>query len=165
MRSVLLLLLAAAGVLLWLRLRVPAASEPEHVNAPPAMTPAEELRRIGEDLYAGQCPQYGRGPRESLEAQLADASLPNGKRLQLQLDLADEVLEAGDVKRAIALLEENLALAEKVGNERQHEKAQRALGRAWLREGENQNCIARHNADCCIFPPRAGALDRKSTRL
>src|SRR5262245_41813910 len=155
MRSVLLLLLAAAGVLLWLRLRDGGAGEPAST---PAMTPAEEFKRIGEELYAGQCPQYGRGPRESMEAQLADASLPNGKRLQVQLDLADEVLEAGDVKRAIALLEENLALAEKVGNERQHEKAQRALGRAWLREGENQNCIARHNADCCIFPPRAGAL-------
>jgi len=155
MRLVLVVLLLVAAVLLWMRTRAPGPA-PAPGSTPP--TPAEEFRRLGEELYAGECPQYGRAPRESLEAQLADPALPNGKRLQLQLELAGEVLEAGEVTRAIALLEENLALAEKVGNGRQHQKAVRELARAWLREAENQNCIARHNADCCILPPRAGAL-------
>ncbi len=156
MRFALLALLLVVGLLLWTRLRVPEPGEPPSGSGP--ITSAEEFRQIGEELYAGKCPQYGRAPRAKFEAELADPNLPNGKRLQLQLDLAGEYIEAGEVTRGIALLEENLALARKVGNERQYQKAQRDLAQAWLREAENQNCIARHNADCCILPARAGAL-------
>src|SRR5688572_3071541 len=140
MRFVLAALVLVLGVVLWLR----SAAGPGEAPAPSGPSPAEEFRRIGEELYAGRCPQYGRAVREGLERQLADPAIPNGKRLQLSLELAGEYLEAGDVTRSIALLEENLALAEKVGNERQHAKAVRDLARAWLREAENQNCIVRH---------------------
>src|SRR6185436_1621651 len=128
------------------------------LSAEPASAVAEEFRRIGDEMYAGRCPQYGRAPREGYEKDLADPALPNGKRLQTQLELSGEYLEAGDVTHAIELLEENLALAKKVGNEKQYQKAERALAEAWLRESENQNCIQRHNAECCIMPPRAGAV-------
>jgi hypothetical protein len=155
MRFVLLALLLGVAFLVWMRIPAPGAGTPASSSAP--VLPAEEFRRIGEQLYAGKCPQYGRAPREAFEAQLADAAMPNGKRLQTQLDLAGEYLESGEVTRAIALLEENLALARKCGNERQHQKAVRSLAEAWLREAENQNCILRHNADCCILPAREGA--------
>ncbi len=156
MRFVLLTLLLAAGLLLWTRMSAPEPSTVPAVAA--AASPAEEFRRIGEELYAGQCPQYGRGPRETFEAQLDDPAIPNGKRLPLQLDLASEYVEAGEVTRAIQLLEESLELAQKSNNVRQQRKVVNQLAQAWLREAENQNCIERHNADCCILPARAGAL-------
>jgi len=127
-------------------------------RAPSGPTPGEEFRRIADEMYAGACPQYGGAKRAELEAELERPGLPNGKRLQLQLDLANEYLEAGEVPRCIALLESNLELARSCDNQRQEQKAVRDLARAWLREAEDQNCIARHNADCCILPARAGAL-------
>src|SRR6185503_9306139 len=155
MRFVLVTLLLAAGLVFWARR---SATEPSGLSTTPiAASPAEEFRRIGEELYARQCPQYGRGPRETFEAQLADPALPNGKRLPLQLDLASEYVEVGEVTRAIELLEQSLELAQKSNNQRQQRKVVNQLAQAWLREAENQNCIARHNADCCILPARAGA--------
>jgi len=72
--------------------------------------------------------------------------------------LANEYLEAGEVQRAIELLEGTLARTLAGEDARLRRKAARDLAQAWLREAENQNCIERHNADCCILPIRAGAL-------
>ena len=155
MRFALLTLLLVGALFFWMRSAPTAGTVPA---TPAAASPAEELRRLGTELYAGQCPQYGRAPREAFEGLLADPALPNGKRIPLQLDLATEYLEAGEVTRAIELLEKNVELARKSNNLRQEKKAVRELARAWLREAENKNCIERHNADCCIFPPREGAI-------
>src|SRR5262245_44124302 len=152
--TVVALLLAAAGY----AVMRPAPTASTVASTPAPASPAEELRRIGTELYAGQCPQYGRAPRETFEGLLADPSMPNGKRIPTQIDLASEYLEAGEVPRAIELLEKTVELAKKCDNARQEKKAMRDLARAWLREAENENCIERHNADCCIFPPREGAI-------
>jgi hypothetical protein len=154
MRFTLLALFLAGATLVW----VGASGSTASPSAVVAVSPAEELKRIGTELYAGQCPQYGRAPREAFEGLLADQSLPNGKRIPTQIDLATEYLEAGEVTRAIELLEKTGELARKMGNVRQEKKVVRELARAWLREAENENCIERHNADCCIFPPREGAI-------
>src|SRR5688572_9887064 len=132
MRLVLVTLLLAAGLLLWTRR---SALESGVLPASGvAVSPAEEFRRIGDELYAGQCPQYGRGARETFEAQLDDPAIPNGKRLPLQLDLATEYVEAGEVTRAIELLEQSLELAQKSNNARQQRKVVNQLAQAWLRE-------------------------------
>jgi hypothetical protein len=121
-------------------------------------TPADEFRRIAEELYSGDCPQYGRAPRMALEERMRDPALTVAERLGLELELAGELLKVGEVPRAIALLEDCLARAKTVADERLLRRAMRDLAQAWLREAENQNCLARHNADCCILPARAGAL-------
>src|SRR5262245_33205595 len=99
MRLTVLALLVAAGLLVLMRLRpgeptgapsspseppslpsvtlsdseprAPSASTPPARSAGPE-TPAEEFRRIADELYAGDCPQYGLAPRKALEAELAD---------------------------------------------------------------------------------------------
>jgi hypothetical protein len=156
MRFAILALFLAGAVFLWAREPARTASAPPAATAP--ASPAEELRRIGTELYAGQCPPYGRAPRETFEGLLADPAMPNGKRLPLMQDLAKEYVEAGEVQRAIELLEEALELARKSKNARQERRVARDLAQAWLREAENQNCIERHEADCCILPVRAGAI-------
>jgi hypothetical protein len=171
MRLTLLVVLVVAALLILSRLRpsppagVPSTSTtstaPSAAPTPPApsgpLSPAEEFRRIGEEMYAGQCPQYGRAPREAFEAQLADPVLPDDKRVSLQVDLAGEYLKAGEVPRAIEVLESARKRAESGGDPQLLRKVVQNLGQAWLREAENQNCIQRHNAECCIFPPREGA--------
>jgi tetratricopeptide (TPR) repeat protein len=132
-------------------------SKPESVAAVP-MTPAEEFAKIADDLYAGQCPQYGKALRETLAAQVADLALPNGKRLPMLVDLANEYLETGEVKHSIETLEKAMEIARGGDNVRQQRKIARELAQAWLREAEDQNCIQRHNAECCILPAREGAL-------
>ena len=154
-RLVLLALLLAGALLLLTRSSAPGPSMVPGASAP---TPAEEFRRIGDDLFAGACPQYGRAPRLELEAKLsALAGTSDEQRVPLQLDLANEYLEAGEVRRAIELLADTLARSRASGDAH-FQRTERELARAWLREAENQNCIERHNADCCILPARAGAL-------
>jgi tetratricopeptide (TPR) repeat protein len=149
MRLLLAALLLAGALYLVLRSTGPA---------PDALSPAEEFLRIAEELYAGSCPQYGRAPRAALEAELAGPSVSGDQRVALELELANEYLEAGEVTRAIELYEQALEHSRASSDERLQRKAKRDLALAWLREAENQNCIARHNADCCIVPARAGAL-------
>src|SRR5262245_11352083 len=163
MRFAVLALLLAGAVFYFVR-SPSSSSAPSTASGPAAdpatstLPPAEVLKRIGTELYAGQCPQYGRAPRETFEGLLADPAIANGKRVPLQIDLAAEYLEAGEVTRAIELLEKTVELARASDNARQEKKAVRDLARAWLREAENKNCIERHNADCCIFPPREGTI-------
>ncbi|MEQ1890977.1 MAG: CRTAC1 family protein [Planctomycetota bacterium] len=118
----------------------------------------DELRRIGNELYAGDCAQYGRALRERLVAELAAPELKRGERIDKMEQLAFELVEAGEVPQGISVCEQALALARDGNNARRARRLERFLAQAWLREAENQNCVARHNAECCIFPPREGAL-------
>ncbi|HEX6882816.1 MAG TPA: CRTAC1 family protein [Planctomycetota bacterium] len=159
-RSFRLVLAALVGAALALFLRE-LVSRPDAAPVDPRTatpTPGEEFRAIAEDLYAGHCPQYGRAPRAAIEAQLEAPDLASGKRLPLLVDLANEYLEAGETRRSIATLEEARTLAQASGNERHQRKVLRELAQAWLREAEDQNCLQRHNAECCILPARPGAV-------
>jgi len=123
-----------------------------------AQAHTDELRRLGEQLYAGDCAQYGRALRERLAAELAAPDLKRGERIDKLEQLAFELVEAGEVERGIERCEEALALAREGNNLKRQRRVERFLAQAWLRQAENENCVARHNAECCIFPPREGAL-------
>ncbi|MEQ1890976.1 MAG: CRTAC1 family protein [Planctomycetota bacterium] len=152
-----LVVLAGTGLLIWLRGWPSPAPEPVPEPAPPASN-AAELRRIGAELYVDDCPQYGRELRERLAAELAVPGHTRGERMEMLEQLASELLEVGEVPRAIELAQEALQLARQGNNPRRQRHVTRLLAQCWLREAENQNCLARHDRECCIFPPRAGAL-------
>ncbi|MSR63919.1 MAG: CRTAC1 family protein [Planctomycetes bacterium] len=122
-----------------------------------AETPTEEFLRIGKELYANENPFIGAGPRRNLEQALADPVLPVEKRVELQVQLSQEYLKGAEVERAIELLETTLELAQgSAGGE-----LQRHLGLAYLRQAEQENCVKRHNAECCIFPLQGGAVHQE----
>ena len=122
-----------------------------------AETPAQEFQRIGKELYENENPFIGAAPRRALEQQLEDPALALEKRIELQAQLGKEYLKAAEIERALALLEQTMELAQSRAPalvQRLH----RQLGLAYLRQAEQLNCVARHNADCCIFPLKDGAI-------
>jgi hypothetical protein len=119
----------------------------------------EEFTRIGEALYAGTNPVIGSADRKRLEQALAKPALEALRRVRILMQLSDEQLEAGDVELAITTLDQALELSLEIEDERNLRlRIHRALGLAYLRLAENQNCIERHNRECCIFPLAGGAV-------
>ncbi len=128
-------------------------------DGPKTESVLQEFRRIGEALYAGDNPVIGTAERKRLEAVLGSGDAQGERRVRTLMQLAEEELEAGDVERSIETLRGALALAEESGEERKLVlRIHRLLGLAHLRLAENQNCVERHNAECCIFPLAGGAL-------
>ncbi|MSR60998.1 MAG: CRTAC1 family protein [Planctomycetes bacterium] len=121
-------------------------------------TPAQEFLRIGRALYDGDCAPVGAEPARSIARRLKEGPLEPGKKFGEMADLGHEWLELGKVDEAIALLEEALTLARSEDKPKVENRIQRELGLAYLRLAENQNCVERHSASCCILPLGDGAL-------
>jgi len=137
-------------------LLVPQA--PSAAPAPAQETPAQEFRRLGEELYAGDCPIMGTALRRSLMQELQQPDLKPRQRIQASLQLGQELTEAGQVERAIETLEQALEFASHEGRENALGPLHRQLAIAYLRQAENVNCVERRNGDCCVLPLREGAL-------
>jgi len=149
MPILLTLLLLAAGT-------APQDSAP--AAATRAETPAEEFQRIGKELYEGDNPYVGSMIRTRLEEAYKDPALPPDKKIELALALGKEYLKGTQVDQAIETYEGALALAQKNGLAPFLARLHRMLGLAYLRQAEQENCVRRHNAECCIFPLEGGAI-------
>jgi tetratricopeptide (TPR) repeat protein len=123
-----------------------------------AETPAEEFRRIGHELYDNENPFIGAGPRVALEKALQDPALEDAKRVDFSIQLGKEYLKGADVARAIGTLESAAKLAEGHAGRELQLRLHRQLGLAYLRLAEQENCVRRHNGDCCLFPLEGGAV-------
>jgi len=119
-------------------------------------TPREEFRRIGEELYSNENPFVGTGMRRLLEKGLAAPGLPLEKRVEFLVQLAKEELKFIELEAAIARLEGLLAELGPGGPKALRLRVHRQLALAYLRLAEQENCVARHNAECCIFPLEGG---------
>jgi len=120
----------------------------------PQQTPRQEFEAYAERIFAGDNPYLGNHPREVLEARLASGELGPTERAQAEARLGKELVQAGELEPAIERLEH--ALESGVARGVAAQQLRRALALAYLRLAENQNCLERHNADCCIFPFREG---------
>ena len=76
-----------------------------------------------------------------------------GSSEALRFQLAQELLNAGRTDEAVALLEPMVAAAPP-GPGRTERR--RWLAIAYLRGGEQRNCLQRHNPDSCLLPIRGG---------
>ncbi|MFY9821489.1 MAG: VCBS repeat-containing protein, partial [Thermoanaerobaculia bacterium] len=97
---------------------------------------------------------------ERLRAELARAAGP-GERLRLQIALGNELVQAGKSEEAIAQLLNARSAAEKLEEAVRGpvlERIGEGLGIAYLRLGEQENCLAHHTADSCLLPIRAGGV-------
>jgi FG-GAP-like repeat/ASPIC and UnbV len=89
--------------------------------------------------------------------------------LQARLDLSEHLLVAGDSAIAAVELETLRGLIQKNGAAAtpalEHEAAE-MLAIAYLRAGEQQNCLTNHNAESCVYPIRGGGvhLDRRGAQ-
>jgi hypothetical protein len=124
-------------------------------------SPAEELVRIGRALYDGDCPHYGAEPARTIERLLKSGGVEPERRINALADLGRERLEQGRVSEAITLLEEALELADASSDEKMQWRAHLDLGNAFLRLAEDQNCVERPGAPCCVLPLPEEGLHRK----
>src|SRR5688572_23618901 len=88
-----------------------ATATPAQSSSPASETPAEEFRRIGEELYANENPFIGAGPRRELERALENPALEDVKRVDLLILLGKELLKGLDVQAAVERLEEAARLS------------------------------------------------------
>jgi len=117
-----------------------------------------EFRRLAEALAAGPNPFLGRGQRPRLEAALAGGEVRGARRRGLQTQLAKTLLKAGDIDRAIELMEEVLRGGEQRATPAEVEGQLSLMALAYLRKAETENCVRRNNEDSCIFPLAGGAV-------
>jgi tetratricopeptide (TPR) repeat protein len=139
----------------------PPARPQDPASAAGTETPAEEFRRIGKELYENDNPFIGAGPVRALEEALEQPGLTDEKRIDLLMQLARKYLEGADVARAIATMEAAVELAAGRESRELRLRMHRQLGLAYLRLAEQENCVRRHNAECCILPLRGGAIHQE----
>jgi len=79
------------------------------------------------------------------------------KRLRLNILIANERVLAGDTRQGIEELENALAIMESgevTVSERSLLNLHEQLGIAWLRLGEQENCLKNHTSESCLMPIR-----------
>ncbi len=105
------------------------------------------------------------GTRELKATRKKIRELPEGtpvdERWSLLHQLGNLELRAGQVERAIVTLLQGLELVPQLPREVRRARAVESsfrVGMAYLRLGENQHCVAVHNAESCVFPIRGGGI-------
>ncbi|MEO0473596.1 MAG: FG-GAP-like repeat-containing protein, partial [Bacteroidota bacterium] len=112
---------------------------------------AYELDRIADDASTGDFPYLNQLAADELRMQIANAD--SQKAFELQEKLAEQLLWAGETDEAIEVLENWL---EKRGDRDtvtfNNYHGFELLALAYLRQGEQQNCLDHHNPASCIMP-------------
>jgi hypothetical protein len=118
-----------------------------------------EFLEVARRLREGHNEFFGHAQVTDLEAKLARAADDRAERVRLHGLLAMEHLRLGQIDRATDAIEAAFrgvhadpALAPLLTG------LHRIRGLTNLRQAEVENCIARHNAECCIFPLRGGGV-------
>ncbi len=127
-----------------------------------------EFQAIAERLAASDDPYVGRGRVEQLRRRVA-AGEGGARFLRSSIRLSEELLRLGEVQEAVGVLDraieaagagplEGLAEAGKKELVALGAELFRSRALAHLRQAEVENCVKRHQRDCCIYPLAGGGL-------
>lgn len=139
----------------------PAAAPPapREAAAPAPRFAKAEFLAIAKRLTESDNSFFGTGQADELRNILAAPDLSKDKIVEYCGKLSKELLRVGDIDGAIEQINTALKTAQ------QEERLApllptilRVRGVIYLRQAELANCIARHNADCCIFPLGGGGI-------
>ena len=141
------------------------ASNPESPEAgelpePTEPTAPSEVRRefeaVARSLLGGSNPYLSSSRIKLLRRNLKQPGLPQAERLRLERRLGRALLKNGQIEKAIGVLERSLARLSHGGAS--DPALEELLAIAYLRQAETENCVARHNGACCIFPLEGEAV-------
>jgi len=122
---------------------------------------AARLEQIASRADLARSPFLNVQRAERLRAELTRAASPR-EQLQLQIALGSELVLAGKSEEAVAQLLDARRAAEKLEEETARApvlvRIGELLGIAYLRLGEQENCLVHHTADSCLLPIRAGGV-------
>jgi len=135
------------------------------VPKPPASRPADftsqkmEFLAVADRLAKSRDLYLGRQRIQAIQRRLERTDLGDEQRIDELARLCRAYLRRGEVTKAIEQAEACMALA-KADRRLTHlvPLVHRLLGLVHLRQAELANCIARHNADCCLFPLQGGGV-------
>ncbi|MFP6878378.1 MAG: CRTAC1 family protein, partial [Roseibacillus sp.] len=130
---------------------------PAEIAEPESSGLEEEFLQHAQALEDSKNRYFGRQQITALQLTLREADLPREERSRSLAQLAFHHLRLG----------ENPAARRAIDTAFQHEEAlspqakiqlRKARAMIALREAEIENCVQRHNAQCCIFPLAGGGL-------
>ena len=118
-----------------------------------------EFEAIADRLHRSENEYLGYGLVEKWRRVLRRPGLSVERRVRGLAQLAKLELQAGEVEAAVEHVESADTLAQEAGLSAEIQtRVLRILGLAYLRQAEVQNCIVRHNRECCIFPLQGGGV-------
>ena len=92
---------------------------------------------------------------------LARQNLTPSIEVRARMDLAENLVVAGDFEAAVQEIETLQKTTRERGivlNAAFTKRLHETLGIAYLRLGEQRNCVSNHNAQSCVYPLRGGGL-------
>jgi tetratricopeptide (TPR) repeat protein len=118
-----------------------------------------EFEAIAERVLREGNPTFFPKPRiAALEQRLSDSSLPLTNQLELSAQLAEALMQDGDLEQAITTIERVFELGKALPGLDKNARLHWLRGVIYLRQSETQNCVLQHNADCCVFPLKDGGV-------
>ncbi len=124
-----------------------------------AVAAVDEFRAIAAGLFASSNPYFGRAQIEVLRTRVNTAGIPPLQAVRARAALCVELLRIGEVDDAVEQIETAMKTARRDPRlDGLVTGLLRLRGLAYLRKAEVENCIKRHNADCCLFPLRDGGV-------
>jgi hypothetical protein len=138
----------------------PSAMRPlSHPVTPASDSPRDEFLAIAERLKNSSNPYWGRGSMPELVAKIAAHNLSLSERANARALLMMEHLRLGDIDAGLTQINAAIADVEsQTAINTGSAELLRLRALAHLRQAEVQNCVQRHNRDCCIFPLQGGAV-------
>ncbi|HXJ61016.1 MAG TPA: CRTAC1 family protein, partial [Verrucomicrobiae bacterium] len=127
---------------------------------------AERLEQLASKSDPAQNPFLNRQRAEGLRKRLTDGRPDPAAEFDLRLELALELLRAGDATAATQELARIQAVLPGLPPEKREESAwlvARFTGQAYLRLGEQENCIAMHTSESCLVPIGQGGMHEDQT--
>jgi hypothetical protein len=121
----------------------------------------ERLETLATQADPTQNPFLNRQRAEGLRGRLSSQRLAPEAEFDLRLELALELLRAGDIAVALQELDKTKPVVASLPPEKREEQAWllgRFTGQAYLRLGEQDNCIAQHTSESCLLPIGRGGV-------
>ena len=118
-----------------------------------------EFQRIADKFHESDNEYLGYGMIARWQEAVSREGVSTEQRIAGHTQLAILHLQAGEVEEAISRI--SIALKEMSQSQVRVELRAHVLrteGLVYLRQAEIENCIGRHNRDCCIFPLQNGGL-------
>ena len=118
-----------------------------------------EFEAIAARLYSGDNEYLGRAQIPRYEDLLGRDNLTPEQRVAALGELARHHLRLGEVDAAITRIEAAATLAQSAKiRPSLIVQVLRLQGLVYLRQAEVENCVRRHNRECCIFPLAGGGV-------
>ncbi|MGB0716266.1 MAG: FG-GAP-like repeat-containing protein [Phycisphaerae bacterium] len=124
----------------------------------PPFDRAPEFALMAKRLFRYEPKYLGQAYADQLKRELEEGSPVTHERINLQVELAQSLIQIGDEDGAVSAIESAFSLANATSGYEPSPAMHRLRALVYVRKAEVQNCINHHNADSCILPLENGGV-------